>query len=64
MKTSNAVHTVEVWFATGYDYQSVARRADVDAARREAREYWSDSRGIRIVMADGTVEQVKEEATR
>lgn len=57
-------YSVEVWFATSYDYRSVAQTADLAAALREARLYDSDSRGVRIVHPTGEHTVVKSEAPR
>lgn len=51
----------EVWFATSDGYRSVGRfETEADAAR-EARNYWSDSRGIRIVNGE-RITQLKPES--
>lgn len=51
----------EVWFATSSDYRRVASFASREQALIEARGYWDDSRGIRLVAPDGSVEQLKGE---
>lgn len=60
---ANAKRTwgVEVWFATSPSYRLVAHGLSREAATREAYQYWSDSRGIRLVSSSGDVVEVKPE---
>lgn len=53
---------VEVWFYTGQDYTPVRSKAFhlryVNALALAA-DYLSDSKGVRIVSCDGSIEYVK-----
>lgn len=62
-KLAGFIWHVEVWFTTSRGYNVVAEGLNREDALKRAREYWSDSRGIKIVNIYGSFEQVKGEAS-
>jgi hypothetical protein len=55
------MYKVQVWFYTGNGYSDVSKFVFESEALRIAREYMSDSLGIRLVSPSGLPRQIKQE---
>lgn len=59
---ADMTYRLHVWFATSQGYRQVAASTDREWIEREARAYFSDSRGITLTAPDGSVMQLKPES--
>ena len=53
---------IEVWFATSRNPRDIGWADTHEAAIREARQYLSDARRVRVIAPDGKPEWVSKEA--